>query len=89
MQNDSTSNIIKSANSPDGNQYGQSSSELIGFFGATPIVQPSSAGEATGFTAGTGTAANDVSTFTGNVGSTAYTVGDIVKHLKNLGLIAQ
>lgn len=28
------------------------------------------------------------STFTGNVGTREYTVNDIVKHLKNLGLIA-
>jgi hypothetical protein len=60
----------------------------IGFFGATPVAQPSGTGETTGFTAGTGTGVNDDSTFTGNVGSTAYRISDIVKHLKNLGLIA-
>lgn len=55
----------------------------------SPIAQPSSTGETTGFTAGTGTGVNDDSTFTGNVGSTAYRISDVVKHLKNLGLIAQ
>jgi hypothetical protein len=59
----------------------------MGFYGATAIARPSSTGETTGFTAGTGTAVNDDSTFTGNVGSTAYRISDIVKHLKNLGLI--
>jgi hypothetical protein len=33
-------------------------------------------------------AANDQSIFTGNIGSKAYRISDIVKHLKNLGLIA-
>jgi len=60
----------------------------LGFFGSSQISQPSSTGETTGFTAGTGTGVNDDSTFTGNVGSTAYRLSDIVKHLKNLGLIA-
>lgn len=60
----------------------------IGVFGATPVAQPSGTGETTGFTAGAGTGVNDDSTFTGNVGSTAYRISDIVKHLKNLGWIA-
>ncbi len=64
------------------------SGNSIGFYGTTPVAQPSATGETTGFTAGTGTAANDDSTFTGNVGSTAYRISDVVKHLKNLGLIA-
>ena len=47
------------------------------------------AGETTGFTAATGTAVLAGSTFTGNVGTTAYTISDIVKALKNLGFLAQ
>lgn len=62
---------------------------LLGFFhGTTPVAQPSSTGETAGFTAGAGTGVNDDSTFTGNVGSTAYRISDVVKHLKNLGLLA-
>lgn len=72
---------------PDGFSLGNASTDKVAFFDGTPAAQPSSTGETTGFTAGSGTAAKDDSTFTGNVGSTAYTVGDIVKHLKNLGLI--
>ena len=61
----------------------------IGFFAATPVAQPSSTGELTGFTANT--SVNNVfneSTFTGNSGTKAYTISDIVKHLKVLGLLA-
>lgn len=62
--------------------------DKIGVFGATPVVQPSGTGETTGFTAGSGTSANDDSTYTGNTGTKAYTVSDIVKALKNLGIMA-
>jgi len=71
-----------------GSKIGTTTSQKIGFWNATPIAQPSSTGETTGFTAGSGTAVNDDSTFTGNVGATAYRINDIVKHLKNAGLIA-
>jgi len=71
-----------------GTKFGTSAAQLMGFYNATPVVQPASVGEATGFTAGGGTTATHTSTFTGNTGTKAYTVGDIVKHLKTLGLIA-
>ena len=51
-------------------------------------LKSSSTGETTGFVAGGGTAVKDDSTFTGNVGSTAYRISDIVKALKNLGFLA-
>jgi hypothetical protein len=59
-----------------------------GFYETAPIVRPSSTGEATGFTAGAGTTVTHLSTFTGNSGTAAYTLGDVVKHLKALGLLA-
>lgn len=61
---------------------------LLGFFAATAVAQPSTTGTTAGFTAGTGTSVNDDSTFTGNTGASAYTIGDIVKALKDLGLLA-
>lgn len=79
-------NIV--AGTGTGTKIGTATNQKLGLFNATPIVQPSSTGETSGFTAGSGTGVNDDSTFTGNVGSTAYRISDIVKHLKNLGLIA-
>jgi len=61
----------------------------LAFWGATPVVQPSSTGEVAGFTQGTGNNVKEVSTFTGGLGTTAYRVNDIVKHLKTIGLLAE
>ena len=58
-----------------------------GFYNATPVVQPADAGETTGYSAVGGTNVDHQDTFTGNVGSAAYTINDIVKALKNLGLM--
>lgn len=71
-----------------GTKIGTSTSQKLAFFNSSPIAQPSSVGTTTGFTAGSGSTAKDDSTYTGNTGTKAYTVGDIVKHLKDLGLIA-
>lgn len=60
----------------------------IGFYSTTPAIQPATTGTATGFTAGSGTAVKDDSTFTGGSGSTAYRISDIVLALKQLGLMA-
>lgn len=71
-----------------GSKIGTASNQKMAFWGATQVVRPSSTGETSGFTAGSGTGVNDDSTFTGNTGSTAYRISDIVKHLKTIGLIA-
>jgi len=51
-------------------------------------LKQSGTGETVGFTTGSGMAVKDDSTFTGNVGSTAYRLSDVVKALKNFGLLA-
>jgi hypothetical protein len=71
------------------NEIKTAAATKLGFFGANAVAQQAGTGEATGFTAGAGTNVTDQSTFTGNVGSTAYRINDIVKALKNLGLLAQ
>lgn len=71
-----------------GTKWGTATSQKQAFYNATPIVQPSGTGETVGFTAGAGTNVTDQSTFTGNVGATAYRISDVVKALKNLGLLA-
>lgn len=44
-------------------------------------------GNVTGFVAGSGTASKDDSVYAGDVGSTAYTVGDLVSILKARGFL--
>lgn len=73
--------------SPEGEVLGRDDGK-VAFYGSTPVVQYSTTGTTTGFTAGSGTASKDDSTYTGDTGTTAYTVGDIVKALKTCGLIA-
>ncbi len=60
----------------------------VGFHGVTPVAQHSTNGLTTGAAANTGPAVLLGSAFNGNVGSTKYTISDIVKCLKDLGLLA-
>lgn len=60
----------------------------LGFYSAAAVTQPTAGGVTAGYTAGTSTAVTIDGKFTGNTGTSAYTVGDLVAALKNLGLIA-
>lgn len=60
----------------------------IGFYGTSPVSQANTTGTTAGFTAGAGTTVVSGSTFTGNTGATAYTIGDVVNALKRVGLMA-
>jgi hypothetical protein len=71
-----------------GTKIGTATSQKLGFYNAAPVAQYSTVGTTTGFTAGSGSAVLADSTFTGDSGATAYTVGDVVRALKTLGLLA-
>ena len=71
-----------------GTKIGTATSQKLGFYNAAPVAQYSTVGTTTGFTAGLGLAVLADSTFTGDSGATAYTVGDVVRALKTLGLLA-
>jgi hypothetical protein len=71
-----------------GARIGTETSALISFYGATPVIQPATTGTTAGITHGSGTSVKEDSLFTGNTGTTAYTLSDVVKALKNLGLMA-
>jgi hypothetical protein len=75
MQNDTRSNLVEVPASPDGYRVGQASTEYVSFFGATPIVQPSGAGQAA-----VGTAA---STATSPYGFATSTQADAIVTLVN------
>lgn len=65
-----------------GNKIGTATSQKIGFWNATPIVQPTTAVAAATLVGGGGTALTDTDTFDG------YTLKQIVKALRNTGLLA-
>lgn len=79
--------VLSAATSGAGLMVGGAAAQKLGFWGATAVGQPSTSGTLTGFTASTGTAVVDASQFTGGTGSAAYTVGDVVKALKTVGLL--
>jgi hypothetical protein len=60
----------------------------LGFFTATPVVQQSTTGTTGVTAAGAGTALKDDTTMTGGVGTRAFTVPDVIRALKNYGLLA-
>lgn len=70
-----------------GTKFGGNYLQKIAFYGATPIIKPSSTGQLGGATTGTSDYVRFDSSFSGGTGSTEYTIGDIVKHLKTLGLL--
>lgn len=72
----------------NGTKIGTAPEQKIGFWGADPVVQFNSTGETTGYDdAPGGLTVYHRGTFTGNYGSNAYTINDIVKALKKNGTL--
>jgi hypothetical protein len=65
-----------------GSKIGTATSQKLGFWNATPIIQPTTAIAAATFVANTSGIANDTATWDG------YTIGQVVKALRNEGLLA-
>ena len=72
MNTATTSNESKTPKSADGYKVGQSSTDLVGFWGATPIARPSGSAQAAVTDGSTGTAAptNGIAPLTGTYNST-------------------
>ncbi len=79
-------NIV--VNTSTGTKIGTATTQKLGFWNATPVVQPiASTDTSTGAAGGTSTIYLNT-TFTGAGGSAAYTVGGIATALKAIGLLA-
>ncbi len=81
-----TPHYLVNADSTDGTVIAPNGGP-VSFFGATPAAQPTALGNTHTVAAGSTTAAYTNTTFDGSIGTTAYTIGDIVAALKTLGLI--
>jgi len=71
LQTETTSNKRQSVLSPDGSDYGQSTTDKIAFYGKTPVAQITLAAQATVVDASGGAAAptNGILTLTGTYNS--------------------
>jgi len=74
--------------SPGGEIIGASATDLVSFYGATPVAQNTNAGGNTHTpSAGATTAVNVNTTFDGGITGINYTIGDLVTILKTNGFI--
>lgn len=65
-----------------GTKIGTGTNQKLGFWNATPVIQPTTGISASAFVANSGTAVNDASTFDG------YTVKQIAAALRQIGILA-
>ncbi len=79
-------NIVLNTNT--GTKIGTATSQKLGFFNQTPVVQPGTAGNTVTAAAGGTNTVYLNTTFVGSTGSSAYTLADVITNLKLLGLIA-
>jgi hypothetical protein len=73
-------NII--VGSTNGTKIGTAATQKIGFWNATPIVQPNNSVAAANFVAGIGSPVTTLDAFDG------YTIGQVVKALRNAGILS-
>ncbi len=73
---------------PNGLRLGSKTLDKIGFYASAPIVQWSSGTGRQSINDNSGAAAQIGTRYTGNVGSTFYSVGDVIAALKTYGLLA-
>lgn len=69
-------------NATTGTKIGTANTQKLGFWNAAPVVQPATGGAAATFVTNTSLIANDSATFDG------YTLGQVVKALRNIGVLA-
>lgn len=71
LETTTTSNKVQTPLSPDGYIVGQSASDYVGFYGKTPIVQPTAAAQAaiTDNSGGAAAPTNGILTLTGSYNS--------------------
>lgn len=69
-------------NGTTGTKIGTATTQKLSLWNATPIVQPTTAVAAATFVANTSAIVNDTATFDG------YTIGQVVKALRNMGVLA-
>lgn len=77
---DTIANLV--SNTGTGIKIGTATTQKLGFWNATPIVQPTTAWSAATFVTNTSLIANDSATFDG------YTIGQVIKALRNMGILA-
>jgi hypothetical protein len=58
------------------------SAAMVGLYSAAPVIQATTAGAASTFAANTSGIADDTATFD------SYTIGQVIKALRNLGILA-
>jgi parallel beta-helix repeat protein len=76
------------AGTSSGLKIGTAVNQRLGFFNTVPVTQPTATGVTSGYTAGSEASVTVDGSFTGTLGTTKYTIGDIVGALKSLGLLA-
>jgi hypothetical protein len=83
---DNTNIAFTTAN---GTYIATNANQKMGWWGATPVVQPSSKGELIGLSGNAATAANATNmNSNGNLGNSAYGLNDVIKAMKQAGELA-